>query len=88
MVAPAVTVFHRVIPDPQWFVDATFLDSIGAAFACHGDDISEAERERFLPGLFATGRLKIVPFMLTVSSREIIERVGQRLGEGTLRIRL
>ena len=50
----------RVIPDPPMVVDAAFLDSIGAAFACHGDDISEAERERSFPGLFATGRLKIV----------------------------
>ena len=87
-VVAACRYVDRVIPDPPMVVDAAFLDSIGAAFACHGDDISEAERERDFPGLFATGRLKIVPYMRTVSSREIIERVAQRLREGTLRIRL
>ena len=69
-------------------VDAAFLDSIGAAFACHGDDFSEAERERSFPGLLAAKRLKIVPYTRTVSSREIIERVARRLREGTLRVRV
>jgi cytidyltransferase-like protein len=87
-VVAACRYVDRVIPDPPMVVDAAFLDSIGAAFVCHGDDISEAERERFFPGLFATGRFKIIPYTRTVSSREIIERVAQRLREGTLRIHL
>jgi cytidyltransferase-like protein len=87
-VVAACRYVDRVIPDAPMVVHAAFLDSIGAAFACHGDDISEAERERVFPGLFATGRFKFIPYTRTVSSREIIERVAQRLREGTLRIRL
>ena len=87
-VVAACRYVDRVIPDPPMRVDAEFLDSIGAAFACHGDDMSDAERERSFPGLFAAGRLKIVPYTRSVSSREIIERIARRLREGTLRTRL
>jgi cytidyltransferase-like protein len=80
-VVAACRYVDRVISDPPMVVDATFLDSIGAAFACHGDDISEAERERVFPGLFANGRFKVVPYTRNVSSREIIERVAKRLRE-------
>src|SRR5262245_2519181 len=45
-VVAACRYVDRVIPDPPMLVTAAFLDSIGAAFACHGDDITEAERER------------------------------------------
>jgi glycerol-3-phosphate cytidylyltransferase-like family protein len=81
-VVAACRYVDRVIQDPPMIVDAAFLDSIGAAFACHGDDLSEAERD------FAAKRLKIVPYTRTVSSREIIERVARRLREGPLRIRV
>lgn len=87
-VVAACRYVDRVIPDPPMKVTAAFLDSIGAAFACHGDDIDEAERERSFPGLHAAGRLRIVPYTRGVSSREIIERVARRLRDGTLRVRL
>jgi ethanolamine-phosphate cytidylyltransferase len=87
-VVAACRYVDRVIPDPPMLVTAAFLDSIGAAFACHGDDISEAQRERYFPGLFAAGRLRIVPYTQSISSRDIIERIAQRLREGTLRSRL
>jgi cytidyltransferase-like protein len=87
-VVSACRYVDRVIADPPMIVSAAFLDEIGAAFACHGDDISELERERSFPGLLAAGRLKIVPYTRTISSREIVERVARRLREGTLRIRL
>jgi cytidyltransferase-like protein len=87
-VVSACRYVDRVIADPPMIISAAFLDDIGAAFACHGDDISELARERSFPGLFAAGRLKIVPYTRTISSREIVERVARRLREGTVRIRL
>ena len=46
------------------------------------------ELERSFPGLMAAGRMKLVPYTATISSRQIIERVANRLREGSLRVRL
>ena len=67
-VVAACRYVDRVIPDPPMVVDAAFLDSIGVPFVCHGDDLSEVERERVFPGLFAAGRVKIIPYTRTRSA--------------------
>jgi cytidyltransferase-like protein len=78
----------QVLPDPPMVVDAAFLDRIGAAFACHGDDISSEELERHFPGLLAAGRMKLIPYTPKISSRQIVERIAGRLRDGSLRIQL
>jgi cytidyltransferase-like protein len=78
----------RVLPDSPPRLDVAALDRIGADFAVHGDDITEQELERSFPGLMAAGRMKLVPYTSTISSRQIIERVAHRLREGTLRVKL
>jgi cytidyltransferase-like protein len=78
----------RVLPDSPPRLDVATLDRIGANFAVHGDDITEQELERSFPGLMAAGRMKLVPYTSTISSRQIIERVASRLREGTLRVKL
>ena len=78
----------RVYPDSPPRCDAAFLDSIGAAFAVHGDDIDKAELDRSFPGLMEAGRMKLIPYTSTISSREIVGRIAERLREGTLRVRL
>tara|TARA_R110002074_G_scaffold86852_8_gene191675 strand:- start:2065 stop:2526 length:462 start_codon:yes stop_codon:yes gene_type:complete len=62
-----------------------FLDSIGADFCCHGDDMDTKELARWYGDLMPAGRLKVVKYSSAISSRAIIERVSDRLREGTLR---
>jgi cytidyltransferase-like protein len=78
----------RVLPDSPPRVDVACLDHMGADFAVHGDDITPQELERSFPGLMEAGRMKLVPYTATISSRQIIERIANRLRDGTLRVRL
>jgi cytidyltransferase-like protein len=87
-VVAACRYVDRVLPDAPPRLDVAALDRIGADFAVHGDDITEEELERSFPGLMAAGRMKLVPYTSTISSRTIIERVASRLKEGTLRVKL
>jgi cytidyltransferase-like protein len=87
-VVSACRYVDRVLPDSPARVDVAALDRMGADFAVHGNDITEQELERSFPGLMAAGRMKLVPYTSTISSRQIIERVASRLREGTLRVKL
>jgi len=87
-VVAACRYVDRVLPDSPPRLDVAALDRIGADFAVHGDDITDQELERSFPGLLAAGRMKLVPYTATISSRQIIERVAGRLREGTLRVKL
>lgn len=87
-VVSACRYVDRVLPDAPAKVTVEFLDRIGAAFAVHGDDITPQELDRSFPGLMDAGRMKLVPYTTTVSSRQIIARIAHRLREGSLRIRL
>ena len=78
----------RVLPDSPPRCDVAELDRMGADFAVHGDDITEQELERSFPGLMAAGRMKLVPYTATISSRQIVARIADRLREGTLRVKL
>jgi cytidyltransferase-like protein len=78
----------KVIPNAPLSCTRAFLDSIGAAYVCHGDDFPQDELDYWYRDLVGTGRLKVVPYTTGVSSREIVERVATRLKDGTLRIRL
>ena len=62
-----------------------FLDRIGADFACHGDDFPPAEIARWYGDLIPSGRIRVVPYTPGISSRAIVERVAQRLRDGSLR---
>jgi cytidyltransferase-like protein len=78
----------RVLDDPApLFCTIQFLDSIGAAFACHGDDFPPAEIAHWYADLIPSGRIKVVPYTRTISSRQIIDRVVARLAAGGLRSR-
>jgi cytidyltransferase-like protein len=87
-VVAACRYVDRVLPDAPPRCDPACLDRIGADFAVHGDDITEQELERAFPGLMAAGRMKLIPYTATISSRAIIDRVAARLREGTLRVKL
>ncbi|HEX6978886.1 MAG TPA: adenylyltransferase/cytidyltransferase family protein [Alphaproteobacteria bacterium] len=87
-VVSACRYVDRVLPDAPRQVTVDFLDSIGADYAVHGDDITPEELERSFPGLVAAGRMKFVPYTRTVSSRQLIERIANRLRDGTLRVKL
>jgi cytidyltransferase-like protein len=65
-----------------------FLDSIGADFACHGDDFSQTEIAHWYADLIPSGRIRVVPYTRSISSRDIIERVTTRLRAGSLRSRI
>ena len=76
----------RVLEEPAPLqTTRAFLDSIGADFCCHGDDMDEAELARWYGDLMPAGRLRVVRYTPSVSSRSIIERVAKRAREGTLR---
>lgn len=77
-----------VVPDCPLFCTPEFLDSIGADFACHGDDFSPESLHYYYGALIPSGRLRTVHYTSGISSRDIVERVATRLKAGTLRIKL
>jgi cytidyltransferase-like protein len=76
-----------VAPSPL-FCTVDFLDSIGATFACHGDDFTPESLKYYYGDLMPSGRLRTVRYTAGISSRDVIERVAGRLKAGTLRIKL
>jgi cytidyltransferase-like protein len=66
------------VPAPL-YCTRDFLDSIGAGFACHGDDLPPAEIARWYGDLIPAGRIKVVPYTKGISSRQIVERVASRI---------
>jgi cytidyltransferase-like protein len=76
----------RVLDEPApLYCTRAFLDRIGARFACHGDDFSESEVARWYADLLPAGRIKLVSYTRSISSRDIVERVAMRVAAGTLR---
>lgn len=79
----------RVVPFPvPLHVTAAALDSYGADFAVHGDDVSPEHMAFWYGDLVAAGRIRIVPYTAGIASREIVGRIADRLRDGSLRIRL
>jgi len=87
-VVSACRYVDAVIPAAPLFCTAAFLDSIGAAFVCHGDDFTPETLRYYYGDLVTSGRLRTVPYTAGISSRQIIERIADRLREGSLRPRL
>lgn len=61
-----------------------FLDDIDAKYCCHGDDMSTQELDHWYHDIIAAGRLKLVPYTTSISSRQIVTRVVKRQHEQTL----
>jgi cytidyltransferase-like protein len=55
-----------------------FLDRIGAAFACHGDDLAREQITFWYGDLVAAGRIRTVPYTAGISSRDIVRRLAAR----------
>jgi cytidyltransferase-like protein len=76
----------RVLEHPVPLTPSSaFLDSIGAEFLCHGNDMDENELRKFYADLMLHGRLRTVRYTSQISSRLIVERVVKRSQDGTLR---
>lgn len=70
----------RVLEEPaQLHADAAFLDRIGAAFCCHADDMPEKELRFWYGDLVDRGRLRVVRYTAGISTRQIVERVAERV---------
>lgn len=88
-VVEACRLVDRVIPHPvPLHLTPAALDSYGADFACHADDMSAEQMQYWYGELIAVGRIKVVPYTRGISSRDIIARVADRLRAGTLRVKL
>ena len=75
----------RVLDEPApLHANAAFLDGIGAAFCCHGDDMPPDELRFWYGDLVDAGRLKVVRYTAGISSRQIVERVAERLRDRRL----
>lgn len=85
----ACSLVDRVVPEPVPLrCTLQQLNKVGADFVCHADDMSPEQMAEWYGPLVAAGRLRVVPYTRGVSSREIIERVADRLKAGTLRVKL
>jgi cytidyltransferase-like protein len=72
----------RVLSAPSPLITTSaFLDEIGAAFCCHGDDFDAATLEKFYGDLIPKGRLKTVRYTANISSRDIVKRIAARSGD-------
>ena len=81
-VVAACRYVDRVVPDSPRRVTAEFLDSIGAAFAVHGDDITSEALEVSFPGLMAAGRMRLLAYTPAISTSQILARIAARLSPG------
>ncbi len=64
------------------------LDAYGADFVVHGDDFSAEQMEFWYGHLVPSGRIKVVRYTAGIASRQIVERIANRLRDGSLRIKL
>lgn len=62
-----------------------FLDEIGARYCCHGDDMSSEELDHWYRDLRPAGRLKLVPYTASISSRQIVGRIVRRMHDADLK---
>jgi cytidyltransferase-like protein len=67
---------------PPLHCTPAFLDEIGADYCCHGDDLSPADLRHRYGALMPSGRLKVVRYTPTISSRQIVARIADRLRQG------
>jgi len=74
----------RVITDAPLFCTCAHLDAIGAAFVVHGDDFTPDQLAHFYHDVIDSGRLKTVPYTQSISSRELIKRIAQRVRDGAI----
>lgn len=85
----ACRLVDRVIEHPvPLHVTPAELDSYGATYVCHGDDMSQEQLDYWYGELVPLGRLKVATYTAGISSRDIVARVADRLKAGTLRIKL
>ena len=79
----------RVLDYPcPLFATQAHLDGIGADFAAHGDDMGTEEIAKWYADLLPSGRIRMVSYTQSISSRAIVERIANRLKDGSLRIKL
>ena len=79
-VVDACRYVDRVLETPApLHASAAFLDSIGATFCCHGDDMARDELRFWYGDLVDSGRLRVVRYTAGISTRQIVERVAERL---------
>ncbi|MGA2128023.1 MAG: adenylyltransferase/cytidyltransferase family protein [Xanthobacteraceae bacterium] len=70
----------RVLDQPApLHCTGAFLDAIGAAYCCHGDDMTAEQLHYWYGDLALTGRLKTVPYTPRISTRLIFARVAECL---------
>jgi bifunctional ADP-heptose synthase (sugar kinase/adenylyltransferase) len=55
-----------------------FLDALGIAIVCHGDDYAEHQVEDYYGAIRGTHRLVLLPYTPSVSTSEIIARIRRR----------
>ncbi len=75
----------RVVPDAPFHCTSAHLDAVGADFACHGDDLSPDNLKTMYGDLVGSNRLRVVSHTQGIGSRQLIERIADRLREGSLR---
>jgi len=73
----------QVLDDPPpLHPTRAFLDGLGADFLCHGDDMSEEQLAFWYGDLIPSGRLKVVRYTPTISTRQIVSRIAERVRGG------
>lgn len=88
-VVRACRIVDRVVEHPvPLHVTPEALDSYGATYVCHGDDMTPEQLDYWYGELVPAGRLKVAAYTEGISSRDIISRVADRLKAGTLRVKL
>ncbi len=78
----------RVIVGAPLYTDCAYLDSIGADFLCHGDDLAPELVAKYYPGVGAAGRLRMVAYTSAISTTQIVRRIAERLRDGSLDAKL
>jgi len=64
---------------PPLHCTRAFLDQIGADYCCHGDDMGATDLAFWYGDLIPSGRLKVVRYTPAISTRQIVERIAERL---------
>jgi cytidyltransferase-like protein len=73
----------EVLADAPLKITAEWLERHAIDLVAHGDDFDEETLISMYPVPHELGVLRTVPYTQSISTREILARVGRRLQEGT-----
>lgn len=83
-VVEACRYVDQTVADAPLAVSRQWVETHGIDLVAHGDDFSPDFAQRFYAYPMEAGIYRVLPYTPTISTSEIVERIGRRLALGDL----